>query len=181
MTAMKIMKEIISSRIKKKRQILFNRDDDVILGLSMIINDMPKEAVVSWALEMAKESLKVLEDKYPCDNRPQRAVTLTELWAKGELKMYEVKGAILECHKMAQDLDSPGDIARCHAIGQACSCMHTIRHAIGYPIYDLTALIRDNGINECDELINKRIAYYEERLIYWKNYYLTSHDKGLMK
>lgn len=164
------MKETIISRIKKKRQILFNRDDEIMIELSMIINDMPKKAVVSWAIEMAEESLKVLEDKYPHDDRPKRAIELTKLWAKGELKMPVVKGSILEYHAMAKELDSKEDIARCNAIGQACSTMHTIRHAIGYPLYDLTALIRDNGTDDCDTLIKRRVAHYKERLIYWKEY-----------
>ena len=37
------MKEIIISRIKRKRQILFDRDDGIMIELSMIINDMSKE------------------------------------------------------------------------------------------------------------------------------------------
>lgn len=81
-----------------------------------------------------------------------------------------VKGAIIDCYAMAKDLDSLSDIARCHAIGQACSVMHTKRHAIGYPLYDLTALIRDNGTDDCDTLIKRRVAHYKERLIYWKEY-----------
>lgn len=166
-----IVKETIISRIKKKRQIIFNKDDEIMIELSMIINDMPKEAVVSWAIEMAEESLKVLEDKYPHDDRPKRAIELTKLWAKGELKMPVVKGSILECHAMAKDLESLSDIARCHAIGQACSTMHTIRHAIGYPMYDLTALIRENKTDEYDLLISQRVVHYEERLRCWKDYY----------
>lgn len=164
------MKEIIISRIKRKRQILFDRDDDIMIELSMIINDMSKEAVVSWAIEMAEESKRILATRYPFDDRPKRAIELTKLWAKGELKMPFVKGAIIDCHAMAKDLDSLSDIARCHAIGQACSVMHTKRHAIGYPLYDLTALIRDNGTDDCDTLIKRRVAHYKERLIYWKEY-----------
>ena len=35
------------------------------------------------------------------------------------------KKAILECHAMAKELTDIADIALCHAIGQACSVVHT--------------------------------------------------------
>lgn len=73
------MKEIIISRIKRKRQILFDRDDDIMIELSMIINDVSKEAVVSWAIEMAEESKRILVARYPFDDRPKRAIELTEI------------------------------------------------------------------------------------------------------
>ena len=31
-------------------------------------------------------------------------------------------------------LENPPDIARRHAVGQACSVVHTAGHALGYPL-----------------------------------------------
>lgn len=78
------------------------------------------------------------------------------------------KRAILDCHAAAKELSSAADISRCHAVGQACGTVHANGHAIGFPIYDLTAMIRETGLEKCDERINARIDYYIERLHYWK-------------
>lgn len=78
------------------------------------------------------------------------------------------KAAILNCHAMAKDLIDPADAARCHAIGQACSVVHTAGHALGYPMYELTALVLESGIDHCREAVEARAAYYLERLLYWQ-------------
>lgn len=55
------------------------------------------------------------------------------------------KRAIIGCHALAKELSSAADIARCHTVGQACATVHAKGHAIGFPIYDLTAMIREKG------------------------------------
>ena len=50
--------------------------------------------------------------------------------------MPQAKAAILACHALAREWDSPEDIALCHAVGQGCSVVHTAGHAMGYPIYE---------------------------------------------
>lgn len=54
------------------------------------------------------------------------------MWAAGEIKMPIAKRAILDCH------------------------------AIGFPIYDLMALIRDSGLEHCDEMIQERMNYSDQ-------------------
>ena len=68
-------------------------------------------------------------------------------WAAGELKMRPAQRSILRCHALAKELPSPADIAACHAVAQACSVVHTPGHALGYPIYDLTSLVRRLGVD----------------------------------
>ena len=161
-------KQIIENRMKSRRQILFSKDDDGIMALNLLIDELPRKAVILWALDLAEETVKLLETKYPLDERPRTALTMTRKWAAGEVKMPVAKRAILDCHAVAKEISSTADIARCHAVGQACATVHTRGHAVGYPIYDLTALIRENGIENCDEMIRERINFYVERLLYWK-------------
>lgn len=78
------------------------------------------------------------------------------------------KKAILECHAMAKELTDIADIALCHAIGQACSVVHTQRHAMGYPVYELTAIVRKNKTQISEEVVKQRIGYYIERLLFWQ-------------
>lgn len=98
------------------------------------------------------------------------------MWASGKVKMPIAKRAILDCHAAAKEISSAADIARFHAVGQACATVHANGHAIGFPIYDLTAMIQDNGTYNCDEMIHERVNYYIERLVYWKENY--KNDRG---
>lgn len=170
-------KVILENRIKARRKILFSKDDDGIMQLSLLIDELPRKAVILWNLELAGETVKLLETKYPLEERPGIALTITQMWASGEVKMPIAKQAILDCHAVAKEITSTADIARCHAIGQACATVHTKGHAIGFSIYDLTALIRENGLKNCDEIIQERIDYYLERLLFWKENYMNNSNR----
>lgn len=161
-------KEILEKRIRSKRQILFSKDDPGLQLLQSQVDRLPRVVIVSWALELAEETAALLERKYPEDPRPRQAVLLSRQWARGEVKMPAAKQAILACHAAAKTLSSPEDIAHYHAVAQACSTVHTTGHALGYPLYDLTALIRREGTEDCDALLEARMGHYLERLAYWE-------------
>ncbi|MDD6192701.1 MAG: hypothetical protein PUB24_06450 [Lachnospiraceae bacterium] len=168
---------LLEKRIKARRQILFSKDDEEILSLMLLINEQPRKAVILWALELAEETVNVLEKTYPSEKRAGTALELTRKWAAGEVKMPVAKRAILDCHAAAKEIISPADVARYHAVGQACGTVHANGHAIGYPIYDLTAMIRENGLDNCDEIIHNRIGFYINKLLYWReNYMECSHQ-----
>ena len=84
---------------------------------------------------------------------------------------------------MAKELADPADIARCHAVGQACSVVHTVGHALGYPMYELTAIVLELGLGYCREPIEERVMYYEQRLRYWVEYEKTCQQNwaGFLK
>ena len=113
-------KEILEKRIKAHRKILFSKEDEIILSLNEIICNMPRKAVILWALELAEETVILLERKYPLEKRPRIALMSTKMWASGKIKMPVAKKAILDCHAFTKEISSPVDIARVHAIGQAC-------------------------------------------------------------
>ena len=83
------------------------------------------------------------------------------------------KRAILNCHAMAKELTDLADIARCHAVGQACSVIHTAGHVLGYPMYELTAIVLEHGLDNCRYAVERRVMYYEQRLRYWTEYEKT--------
>ena len=74
---------------------------------------------------------------------------------------------ILDCHAVAKELYCKEDIALCHAIGQACAVVHTAGHAIGYPMYELSAIIYRLGIDDCRETVERRKQEYIDKLFYW--------------
>lgn len=163
----------VKAKAKRKNQILFSKDCLLLDELCQLMEQANRQVLVLWALELAEESARVLAEKYPEDFRPKEAVEAATSWAKGQIKMPIAKQAILNCHTMAKELENPADIARCHAVGQACSVVHTVGHALGYPMYDLTAIVLELGLDDCRDAVEHRVRDYEQRLHYW-----AEHEKS---
>ena len=83
--------------------------------------------------------------------------------------MRPAQRAILDCHALAKELTRKEDIARCHGVGQACSVVHTPGHGLGYPLYDLTALVHQWGLEGCREAVEARLRAYETTLQTWSH------------
>ena len=163
----------VKAKAKRRNQILFSKESALLDDLRHLIGQANRRAMILWALELAEETARELAEKYPEDPRPREAIAASRAWAAGEIKMPIAKQAILNCHAMAKELADPADIARCHAVGQACSVVHTAVHALGYPMYELTAIVLDHGLDDCREPIEHRVMYYEQRLRYWMEYEKT--------
>ena len=163
----------VKAKAKRKNQILFSKDSLLLTDLCQLIAQANRRALILWALELAEETARELAGKYPEDPRPREAIAASRAWAAGEIKMPIAKRAILNCHAMAKELTDSADIARCHAVGQACSVVHTVGHALGYPMYELTAIILEQGLGDCREPIEHRVRYYEQRLHNW-----AEHEKS---
>jgi len=58
--------------------------------------------------------------------------------------------------------------ALCHAVAQAVSTVHTKKHALGLPIYELTAIVLASieSSTEFEKPVGDKINYYEQRLRY---------------
>ena len=172
-------------RVKSKQhnQILFSKDSLLLDNLRHLIDQANRRASILWALGLAEETARELAEKYPEDHRPQDAITASRAWASGEIKMPIAKQAILNCHAIAKELADPADIARCHAVGQACSVVHTAGHAQGYPMYELTAIVLEHGLDDCRESVEQRVMYYEQRLRYWMEFEKTCQQNwaGFLK
>lgn len=157
----------VQAKARRRNQILFTGDSLLLDELRRLIAGANRRALILWALDLAEETARELEDKYPDDRRLREAVETARVWAAGEIKMPLARREILDCHAMAKELPDPADSARCHAVGQACSVVHTEGHAMGYPIYELTALVRERGMEDCRETVEARVRDYERRLLQW--------------
>ena len=160
----------VERRMKRKNLILFAKDSPFLADLSDLISRIVHRALVLWALDLGEEAAAVLLLRYPDETRPQTAVSASADWAAGKVKMRAAQRAILDVHAFAGEIKSPEDIALCHAIGQACGVVHTAGHAMGFPIYELTSIIRRYGIPECREYAQARLRHYLDRLLYWKEH-----------
>ena len=160
----------VSGKAKRHNQILFSKESFLLVDLRHLIDQSNRRVLILWVLELAEETALRLAERYPEDLRPREAIDAARAWAAGEVKMPIAKQAILNCHAMAKVLTDPADIARCHAVGQACSVVHTAGHALGYPMYELTAIVLELGLEDCKEPIEQRVMYYKQRLRYWMEY-----------
>ena len=70
------------------------------------------------------------------------------------------KAAILACHAVAKENVSPEDATLCHAVGQACAVVHARGHAMGFAVYELTAIARREGVEKCRAAVEARVCEY---------------------
>lgn len=157
----------VREKMKRKNQILFSRDSECLQELLALIRVQKHRTLVMWAMQCVLPPLDNLNQLYPNDNRGEEAVYLSQEWAKGHIKMPQAKKAILAIHAMAKEIDDPIGIALCHAIGQGCATVHVESHAIGLAFYELTALVREYGLEHC-EVVEQRIEEYITILRKWE-------------
>ncbi len=154
----------VQARHKRGNALLFSKADPYLHDLSTQLAQQTHRAVVLWALELAEATALQL----PHEPDLLHAVLTSRAWAAGEVKMREAQRAILQAHAVAKRLSSREDIALCHAVGQACGTVHTAGHAIGYPMYELTALVHCHGLDHCQQPIEQRLQHYSTRLHHWQ-------------
>lgn len=153
-----------AEKLKRRRALLFSRESLCLQPLLQALRQESRITVVFWALTCAEAPAVVLETRYPEDPRPRQTLALAAAWAAGEIKMALPRRAILDLHAMAKTLSDPADAARCHAVAQACSAVHTEAHAIGLAVYELTAIARESPPETCTDALDARIAAYEAAL-----------------
>ena len=151
------------------RKILFSRESDCLQPLLSLIEKQKHRTLVLWALEYAEELAHKFERKYPDEHRPREAVESCRAWAQGSVKMPIAKKAIHAAHNAATEIAD--DIVYCsiaRAIGQAVATVHVETHAIGGPVYALTALIYESDKENAQVAVAKECDRLYERLLYWE-------------
>ncbi len=161
----------VKTHLGKRHQILFSRHSAWLQDLAALMEGQTHRAMVLWALDLAEETVEQLEAKYPEEPRPRDALEAARDWAAGTIRMRVAQRKILDCHAVAKELTCREDIALCHAVGQACAVVHTAGHAMGYPIYDLTAVVCRYGVEHCAEAVVSRKQEYIARLLYWGDHW----------
>lgn len=157
------MFEDVEARRRRKNRIFFARDSACLQGLSGALEAANRREVVLWAFACAEAALESLRLKQPCLLQPQNALAVCRAWARGDVRMPAARRAILDCHAACREWTDMESIALCHAIGQGLSAIHTPRHAIGLPIYELTAIVYRTG-DGYELPVLERIAGYLEAL-----------------
>lgn len=152
------------------RKILFNRESDCLQPLLSLIEKQKHKTLVLWALEYAEELVDKFERKYPNEPRPREALETCRAWSQGKVKMPVAKKAIHATHNAATEIVD--DIVYCsiaRAIGQAVATVHVGTHAIGGPMYALTALVYEGGQENASTEVTKECDRLYNRLLYWES------------
>ncbi len=150
----------VRDKLKRKNAILFSRQSPCLQELIRLISFQKHRTLVMWAFECVREPVRWLKERYPDEDRPETAVALCRAWAAGEVKMPVGKKALLQVHAMAKELTDPAAVALCHAVGQACATVHVETHAVGLAFYELTAIVREYGIEHGAQALEEKIVRY---------------------
>jgi len=158
----------VETKIKKRNKLFFSRDSQCLQELIKLIQIQNHRTLVMWTLDCAKLPLEQFEAKYPDERRPRMCLELCEAWVRGKIKMPIAKKAILDAHAVAKTIDYSEYGALCHAIGHAGATVHVETHALGLPIYELTALVLKYGKDNFPKAVSEKINYYYNTLLYWQ-------------
>lgn len=158
----------VEIKLKKKNKILFSRDSLCLQELIKLIEMQKHRTLVMWAFDCAKITLEQFEEKYTDEYRPRTCLKLCEAWARGKIKMPKARKAILGSHAVAKKIDDREYEALCHAIGHAGATVHVETHAMGLPIYELTAIVLKYGKDHYQKPVSDKINYYYNRLLFWQ-------------
>lgn len=165
--------EEVRIRWKRNNSVLFSKNSEYLQDLIRLFQAQNHRIMALWAFDFAEETVARLEEKYPEETRPRKALEAARDWSAGKLKMRAAQQKILACHAFAKEIENKEDISLCHAVGQACAVVHTAGHAVGYPVYDLTAVVYRYGIEHCSDAVEAREREYVDRLLYqsahWKD------------
>ncbi len=157
--------EQVRQKLKLKRQVLFDRDCPPARGVILRLQSASRRQATEWALRCAESVAERLNELRPLAGAPASdAIVAARLWARGDIKMPEAKRYILDCHDAAKGESLAEARALYHAVGQACSTVHTVRHAPGLCIYELTAIVLRYGADDCAEHIAEKVEMYERVL-----------------
>lgn len=154
----------VQQRLCRKNQVLFVKDSPFLADLYTLIQAQTHRTLVLWAFDFAEETVQLLQGRYPMETRLEAALSISRDWAAGKVKMPLAQHAILQAHAVAKEVQSAEDVALCHAVGQACAVVHTPGHTLGFPLYELTALVRRYGLPGCKDAIEARKQDYIERI-----------------
>lgn len=148
------------------RKVLFDRRSPCLQPVLDAICRHNHRTLVLWALEYAQELTCRFEERYAQETRPRAALEAARAWSRGAIKMPQAQQAILAAHRAAAELeDDRVYCALAHAVGQAVSTVHVETHAIGGPMYALTALALTGG----QEAVQAECTHICERLAFWEN------------
>lgn len=73
-------------KLKRNNQVLFAKDSEYLQDLVLLFQEQSHRVMALWAFDFAAESIGNLEEKYPNEKRPRKALEAVQDWAAGKIK-----------------------------------------------------------------------------------------------
>jgi hypothetical protein len=103
---------------------------DIHSSIVALIKKQHKKTLVLWATDCAEHVLPYFQEKYPEDNRPQKAIEAGRAWVHGKITVSEARTAAFAAHAAARSTDQSDACAAARSAGHAAATVHVTSHAI---------------------------------------------------
>lgn len=120
-----------------------------------------------WAIDCVERILPHFEEKYPDDNRPQKALEACQAWIDtGVLKMADIRKASLAAHAAAREVgENNAARSAARAAGQAVATAHVANHSIAAANYALQAIHRVTICSDAGAAVAKERDWQYQQLL----------------
>jgi hypothetical protein len=98
---------------------------------ALTLSEDDRRLLATWAADCAERTLPLFESRAPTDTRPRDAVDGLRAFARGDLRIGEVRALAARAHAAAREVGDPAAVAAARAAGQAASVAHMAAHARG--------------------------------------------------
>jgi Imm-5 like putative immunity protein len=98
---------------------------------ALTLSEDDRRVLAVWAADCAERTLWLFEARAPTDTRPRDAIDGLRAFARGEMRIGEVRALAAGAHAAAREIGDPAAVAAARAAGQAASVAHMVAHARG--------------------------------------------------
>jgi hypothetical protein len=97
----------------------------------LTLSEDDRRVLAVWAADCAERTLPLFEVQAPSDTRPRDAIDGLRAFARGEMRIGEVRTLSAQAHAAAREIGDPAAVAAARAAGQAAAVAHMAAHARG--------------------------------------------------
>ncbi len=101
----------------------------------LTLSEDDRRILAAWAADCAERTLALFEAVAPDDHRPRLAIHGLRAFARGELKIGQVRAASAAAYAAAGDVTDPSAVAAARSAGQAAGTAQMGAHAWGAAAY----------------------------------------------
>lgn len=145
---------MILPKIRDKRLVTVRRGGT--------LSDEDHNLLAIWAAQCAEHVLHYFEEARPEDDRPRRAIALTQAWVNGEITMKQARFAAGASQDAAREVKEVSEAARLAALsaGQAAVVAHVAAHELGAAAYAIRAVMAAS-LKDKKEIVRRRECQWQ--------------------
>lgn len=98
---------------------------------ALTLSEDDRRVLAVWAADCAERTLPLFESRAPGDTRPRDAIDGVRAFARGEMRIGQVRALAVRAHAAARETSDPAAVAAARAAGHAAAVAHMATHARG--------------------------------------------------